>query len=270
MGVGRSGRGLRVVLDAERGQVECDESLAHVVVEVDVADLDLAVRSGAVAVLGRALTERRRVDREPVIVARDLDDSFATAEHRLVDPAVAERELVGAGAHRPAEQLRSQADAEHGHLTEQRGGRRDGGPDGRRIARTVGDEQTVGLEGAHRVGARVRRQQVHLGPEAHEAGDHGPLHPEVERGDAQPDVTVGTHDARFTDADLADELAARHRRALTHQREQRVRVEDLAGQPGTHRPVLADAARQAPGVDVLDGDDASVAQRIGQRALRAP
>src|SRR5579863_9999488 len=43
-GVMRARRGLRVVLDAERGRVEQPESLDHAVVEVDVADLGPAER----------------------------------------------------------------------------------------------------------------------------------------------------------------------------------------------------------------------------------
>ena len=92
----RAGRGLRVVLHREGGQVERLEALDHVVVEVDVADHDAAVATVAVRCHGLAV--QRRVDREPVVVRRDLDLAGGPVHHRLVHAAVAVAELVGAVA----------------------------------------------------------------------------------------------------------------------------------------------------------------------------
>src|SRR6059058_2481832 len=86
-GVVRSGGGLGVVLDGERGDVEAAQALDDAVVETDVADVDAAEgRPGR--------TVDRRVDREAVVVRADLDTSGYAVLHGLVDAAVAETQLV--------------------------------------------------------------------------------------------------------------------------------------------------------------------------------
>src|ERR1041384_5566101 len=50
--------------------------------------------------------------REAVVLARDLRASSGDVDHRLVDPPVAERQLVGAEAECPPQQLVAEADAE--------------------------------------------------------------------------------------------------------------------------------------------------------------
>src|SRR3954468_15223444 len=86
-GVVRAGCGLGVVLDAERGTVEQPETLDHAVVEVDVADLGAAVRGLERPVEGR-------LDGEAVVVAGDVHPAGGAVLHGLVDPAVAEPQLV--------------------------------------------------------------------------------------------------------------------------------------------------------------------------------
>ena len=55
---------------------------------------------------------QRRVDGEAVVLRGDLDLAGGVVHHRLVDAAVAEAQLVGAEAQRPAEDLVAEADAE--------------------------------------------------------------------------------------------------------------------------------------------------------------
>src|SRR5215467_10734640 len=114
----RSGRGLRVILDAERGRVQQPDPLDHTVIEVDVADLGPAEgcvkRPGRIKIMhneGPAVTGWRHG--KPVVVAGDLYPAGGEVLDRLVDAAVPEPELVGAQAERPAEDLAAQADAEH-------------------------------------------------------------------------------------------------------------------------------------------------------------
>src|SRR3569833_3628581 len=97
-GVVRTGRGLGVVLDAERGSVEQPEPLDHPVVEVDVPALGAAVR-------GVERSVQRRLHGEAVVVAGDVNPAGGALLHGLVDPAVAEPQLVGAQAERAAELL---------------------------------------------------------------------------------------------------------------------------------------------------------------------
>src|SRR6266481_2419236 len=105
----RSGRGLRVVLDAESRRVQQPQALDHAVVEVDVGDLgwpEVGVEDSA----GLPGPGGQR-DGEAMIVAGDLHPAGAQVLHRLVHPAVAETKLVGAEAERPAAHLAAQADA---------------------------------------------------------------------------------------------------------------------------------------------------------------
>ena len=174
----RAGRGLGVVLHRERLQRAVGgpqlETLDHVVVEADVAH-----RGGAVRRLGRRV--ERGVDREPVVVRRDLDLAGRAVHHRLVDAAVAVDELVGAETERAAEQLVAEADAEVGDAALEHGlQRRDVGRGRvargrwrrrRRRASTASTSAMVAVAGQH----------VHLDPPCgHQRRGH-PLDAEVER-----------------------------------------------------------------------------------------
>ena len=141
-GVVRAGRGLRVVLHRERGQVERLQALDDVVVQVDVADDHAAVATAVVRCDGLAV--ERRVDREAVVVGGDLDLAGRAVHDRLVHAAVAVAQLVRAVAERPAEDLVAVADAEERdpvveHLAQQLDlvGRR------ARVAGAVGEEHAV-------------------------------------------------------------------------------------------------------------------------------
>src|SRR5688572_15259064 len=95
VGVVRPGAGLRVVLDRARGDVEQREPLDRAVVEVHAAEL----RGAEVGLEPDRLVDRDRVraagtdDSEAVVLARDLDPARLDVLDRVVDPAVAERQL---------------------------------------------------------------------------------------------------------------------------------------------------------------------------------
>ena len=143
-GVVRAGRGLRVVLHRERRQVERLQALDDVVVEVDVADHDPAVAAAVVRRDGLAV--ERCVDREAVVVGRDLDLARGAVHDRLVHAAVAVAQLVGAVAERAAEELVAVADAEERDLAvEHLAQQLDLVRRRRRVARAVGEEDAVRL-----------------------------------------------------------------------------------------------------------------------------
>src|SRR5579885_3588563 len=79
-----AGGGLRMILDAEDGQPLVAEPLERLVVQVDVARLDVR-------------RQRRRVDGEPVILRGDLDLARPLVPNRVVGAAMAELELEGPG-----------------------------------------------------------------------------------------------------------------------------------------------------------------------------
>ena len=86
---------------------------------------------------------RVRIHREPVVVARDLDDAGREVLHRLVHASVAERHLVGAPPEGQAEQLVAQTDPEDRDFAQQLadGGDAVAGRGG--IARPVREEHAV-------------------------------------------------------------------------------------------------------------------------------
>ena len=102
----RARAGLRVVLHAERGNLAAPDALDHTVVEVHVRDV------GGVETLD--------VNCEVVVLARDLDLSGREVTDRMVATVMPEGQLERPRTERGAEQLMSEADAEHGHVTEQR------------------------------------------------------------------------------------------------------------------------------------------------------
>ena len=134
---------LRVVLHAERGNLTAPDALDHSVVEVHVRDV------GGVEPVG--------VDREVVVLARDLDLSGREVTDRMVAAVMSERQLERPRAQRGAEQLMSEADAEHGHFTEERFDVANRVPERRRIAGTVREEHAVGLAREHVARGRGRR-----------------------------------------------------------------------------------------------------------------
>ena len=100
-----------MVLDAEDRQPRVPEAFEGLVVEVDVARLDVGGQGGG-------------VDGEAVVLGGDLDLAGALVADRVVGAAVAELELEGLGAEGLAQELVAQADAE-----DRDAARLGGGPD---------------------------------------------------------------------------------------------------------------------------------------------
>ena len=205
VGVVRAGGGLGVVLHREGRDVEGAEALDDVVVESDVADLDAAVAGRAVE-----LAVDRGVDREAVVVRGDLDAAGGLVEHRLVDAAVPERELVGAEAEGAAEQLVAEADAEERQpVVEHAAQQRDVAVRGGRVARAVRVEHRDGLDRPDALDRDVLRQHVHVEAARGEVVDRGLLHAEVEHGEVADPLGRRRRDLGRRDRDLGREVAAR-------------------------------------------------------------
>src|SRR5687768_13275024 len=89
----------RMALEAERRTIGELEALQAAVKERNVSDF-------------RVLRQRRRIDREAVVLARDHHAAGAEVLHRMVRAVVAELHLDSRRADREAEQLVTEADAE--------------------------------------------------------------------------------------------------------------------------------------------------------------
>src|SRR5258706_8985597 len=98
----RSGRGLRMILDAEHRLAAMPETFQRLIVQVDVRQLHFT------------LVQRIGVHREAVIVGGDLNLLRHVIQHGMIRAAVPELELVSLAAHREAKNLMAQADAEDG------------------------------------------------------------------------------------------------------------------------------------------------------------
>src|SRR5215210_8960254 len=131
-GVPGAGTRFRMVLHAPGPQLAARDALDGTVVEVAVGQLH-TVRE---CVLG---------DGEAVVLAGDLDVSRAEVPDGMVRAVVAEGHLVGLASEGEPEQLVAQADAERRHLPEQGTQGVDRVTKGGRVARAVGEKQTVRL-----------------------------------------------------------------------------------------------------------------------------
>ena len=197
LGVARSCRGFGVVLHRECGVVERAQALNDIIVEREVRHFD-------------ATEARRRFDdlidrgihRKTVILARDLDATSALVDHRLIDAAVAEGQLVGLETERAAEQLVAEADAEVRHPSAEHllqqldvalacGG----------VARAVREED----------GGRGRQALLRRAPTVDPAADDDAEGGEREDGDRELHAEVGDREAH---PERRDRAAAEERHRL--------------------------------------------------------
>ena len=152
----RAGPGLGVVLDRRGLDLEQLQPLDGAVVEVDVRQRGGAeVGVPAHRLVGvEPLRAARALDREAVVLRRDLDPPRPQVLDRVVGAAVAEGQLVGLQADRLAEQLVAEADAPDRALADQLADGVDDVAQRRRVARAVGQEERVGVGGQQLLGAR--------------------------------------------------------------------------------------------------------------------
>src|SRR5207244_11106591 len=91
MRIVRAGRSLRVILNTKHRQVSVTHALERVVVQVDMGQLDLALRQAV------------WIDSEIVVMRGDLDPAAMKLLDRMISAVVTELELVGFAAQREAE-----------------------------------------------------------------------------------------------------------------------------------------------------------------------
>ena len=165
-----------MILHGERRDVEAPQTLERPVVQVPVGELDAPERRPHDVPIARPPVG---LDREPVVVARDLDAAGPQVLHGLVRAAVPERQLGRPTAEREPQELVPEADAEHRHSPEQLAARVD--PIRRRggVARPVGQDHAVESAGAHLGGRRRRRDDGRLDPGRREPAEDVPLQAEV-------------------------------------------------------------------------------------------
>ena len=111
---------LGVILDAGGGDVVQHEPLDGPVVQVQMRELgrpEVGIPANRL-VFGEALLPVRARDREPVVLGGDLDLPGAEVLDRVIRATVAEGKLERLEADRTAQELVTEADAEHRHLSD--------------------------------------------------------------------------------------------------------------------------------------------------------
>ncbi|MBA7606143.1 hypothetical protein ES703_13282 [subsurface metagenome] len=92
-----------------------------------------------------------------MVLAGDLHLAGLQVLHRVVDPPVAELELVCLRPQGQSQDLVPQADAKDGDAPQQLPHGLDGGPHRSRIAGAIGEEHAIGFQSQHLVGGGVGR-----------------------------------------------------------------------------------------------------------------
>ena len=202
-----------------------------------------------------------------MVLGGDLDAAALQVLHRVVGPAVAEGQLEGLEAERPAEELMTEADPPHRPPADQRAQRLHELIERRRIARPVGQEDRLGIVGEQLIGAsrawiqrdaRLTRDQV-----AHDrAFDAG-----VEHRDPRSRAAAVAADALGSDEPR--EVLAGHRRLGRDQSARLLFGDGGREDPAGHRARVADVLHERPRVDARDRRHAAVREPVEPAPLGA-
>ena len=183
----------------------------------------------------------------------------------MVGAAVAERQLEGLEAHRAAEQLVAQADAEHGALADQladRRPRRSRAPPGRRgrwRARPGRDPSPSTSSAVAEHGSKVNRQSRSRSCRMIESLIPVSMPTTCGPSPGELDGLAGS--------DRPRQVRPQHRRLGLHPLA-RLGLCELGGEdPAAHRPAVADVAHQRPRVDPADRRHPAVTQPVEPAAL---
>ena len=151
----------------------------------------------------------RAGDGEAVVLGGDVDPAARQLLDRVVGAAVAEGELEGVEADRPAEQLVAEADAEDRLLADQLADGADDVVERGGVAGAVGEEDEVGVLGEDLRRARPAGQQRHPAAALAELADDRELDPGVDADDVG---AVALEDDGLGGRHGRGEVGARHRR----------------------------------------------------------
>ena len=256
-----AGAGFGVILYAEERQRFVPEAGDGIVVQVDVADFSDVGVDGV------------GIDTEPVVVRGDFDFLRAQILNWLVSAAVAKFEFVGGSAERKAEHLvtktnskgwKSGFDERHHGFYDVRYTRR--------VAGAVGDEQAVGFTGENFLGGRAIRKDAAFAVEVVKNAELVEFDPAIEHRDAEFGIRLSAFGVGvgFVDGDFGGEVAPDEAFGGFGFFDQTRFVEVYGGDDTLHRALVADVQSDGAGVDLINTDDSSLFQIVGQRHGRAP
>src|SRR6185369_11743228 len=139
----RPGRRFRMILHAEQRERTVTEPFVGAIVQIDVRDLNI----GSV--------QRIWIDREAMILRRNLNRIRPQILYGVVSAAVSELQLIRLPSQRVSEQLVTQTNPKYRFLAEQVLNRIDRIPNRRRIAGTVGKKNAIGIHLQHFIGGKI-------------------------------------------------------------------------------------------------------------------
>ena len=264
----RTGAGFGVVLDGRAGHVLESEPLHGAVVEVDVRQLggpEVGLPAHRLVVFDR-LGPARSEHGEAVVLAGDLGPARGQVLDRVVGAVVAEGQLVGLEADRPAEQLVAEADAVYRELADQTPHGLDDVVEGGRVARAVGEKDGVGLVMGQFGGARGAWMQLDGGAALVQVAHDRELHARVDHGDAWP-IGNAVQDGDALRGERPGQVATAHRRLGLDQGPGLWFGDTGWEQAAAHRPVLTDMADQSARIEFGDGGDAALGEPREPAAL---
>ena len=205
---------------------------------------------------------------EAVVLRGDVDPPGRQVLHRVVGAAVAERQLEGLEADRPAQELMPEADPEHRHLAHHAAYRLDHVVECRRIARPIRKEDRIRLARKQLFRRGSGRVQLQAHAALAQIADDRALDAGVQSDYARARV-VGVEDDRLGRRHLARQVAPRHRR-LGLDPLARLRVGDVGGEDAAaHGALVADVPHERACIYLCDRRDAAVAQPGEPAALGA-
>ncbi len=125
-----------MVLHAERWKRFMSKALQCLIIQIDVSDFDFG------------FGKRIDIDRKSMVLSGNFDLTRGNPKHWVVTTAMPEFQLIGASTQGQAQNLVTKADAEDRFLAEQLPHRVDCVGHGLRISRTVGEKNSVGIQGS--------------------------------------------------------------------------------------------------------------------------
>src|SRR6476469_1105141 len=258
---------LWVVLHRKGAAVNEFDSLDDAVIGAGVADLCGAER-------GVELLARLTLECETVVLRGYRDPAGGAVDDRHIDAAVPEHHLVGRPAQCSTEDLVAEADTQQRDAgAEHLSGDADDVVGGRRIARPVGQEHTVGLEVGDLLERHRRRQDMTSDAAPGEVARRVGLDAEIDGGDVEALRPIGFHHIGGRGADLAREVGTEHRWLAADPGQQFINghIRLISTEhAGLHGAEAAEVSHNGAGVDARDPDNPLADEFILEGAGGAP
>src|SRR5690606_32678208 len=245
----RARGGLRVVLDAEHGQLPVLQPLHRLVVQVDVRHAEGGRAQYAVLTVPP--------DGEAMVLRRDLDRAVAQPSDGMVPGPVAVEQLVGLTAPGARDQLVAETDPEYRDATlGQRPDRIERLADGVGVAGSVRDEEAVRLHLEHGLHLRCRRKCRYTSPALGKQLQRVALHAEVVGEDVKALGPDGGDLVRLRRRHAAGQVQALHARVREDLLAQLVLGHVRGGDTRPHGARTPQVDRERAGIDAGEPDDA--------------